>query len=193
MAKSLESARFNLRRMSALLGATAALACAAGNAQAQGVPGFNFYVGAGVGQSNADANADDFEVSEFDKKDLSWNAFVGVRALSFLGAEVKYIDFGKPNGGGAEFKYKGLAGYGLYYLPLPLPVLDVYVKAGVARLDADLKITGDSFSTDDTKFAYGAGMQLKFGSFAIRAEFEQFEIDDAKPSLLSLGFSKSFL
>jgi hypothetical protein len=193
MAMSHKSVRFNPRHLAAALGATAALAFAATPAQAQGVPGFNFYMGVGVGQSNADANADDFAVSEFDKKDLAWEAFVGVRALSFLGAEVKYIDFGKPNGGGAEFKYKGLAGYGLYYLPLPLPVLDVYVKAGVARLDADLKITGGSFSTDDTKFSYGAGLQLKFASFAIRGEYEQFKIEGAKPSLLSVGFSKSFL
>ncbi len=193
MAMSYKSARFNPRHLATALGATAVLAFAAAPAQAQGVPGFNFYVGAGVGQSNADANADDFEVSDFDEKDLAWDVFVGVRVLSFLGAEVKYIDFGKPNGDGAEFKYNGLAGYGLYYLPLPLPVLDVYVKAGVARLDADIKFDGGTLSTDDTKFAYGAGVQLKFGSFAIRGEYEQFKIEGAKPSLLSVGFSKSFL
>jgi hypothetical protein len=116
-----------------------------------------------------------------------------VRAFSFLGAELDYIDFGKPNGGGADFKYKGLAGYGLYYLPIPLPVLDVYVKAGLARLDADLKVNSNSFSTDDTKFAFGGGVQLKFGSWAIRGEYEQYKIEGAKPTLLSVGFSRSFL
>jgi opacity protein-like surface antigen len=187
MAKSLESARLNLRHMFAALGATAALALAAGNAQAQGVPGINFYIGAGVGQSNADTSLN----ADFDKKDTAWKVYGGVRALSFLGAELNYIDFGKPKGGGDELKYKGFAGYGLYYLPLPLPILDVYVKAGVARIDIDVPST--DFSTDDTKFAYGAGVQLKFSSFAIRAEFEQFKIEGTKPSLLSLGFSKSFL
>jgi hypothetical protein len=193
MSTSRKTARFSLRHAVTAVGTAGALALAAGPASAQGVPGLAVYVGAGVGQSNADSGADDFGVSEFDKKDFSWKAFAGVRAFSFLGAELDYIDFGKPNGGGADFKYKGLAGYGLYYLPIPLPVLDVYVKAGLARLDADLKVNSNSFSTDDTKFAFGGGVQLKFGSWAIRGEYEQYKIEGAKPTLLSVGFSRSFL
>jgi OmpA-OmpF porin, OOP family len=189
MNTSPETSRFSLRH-AAVLAATAALALAAVPTQAQGVPGIDFYAGAGVGQSNADVSAPDF-----DEKDFGWKVFVGLRAVSYLGAELNYIDFGKPSGGGSELKYKGLAGYGLFYIPLPVPVLDVYVKAGVARVDLDVSNT--SFSTDDTKFAFGGGVQLKFGSFAIRGEYEQYKVDvnglKAKPTLLSLGFSKSFL
>jgi hypothetical protein len=63
----------------------------------------------------------------------------------------------------------------------------------VARVNIDVSNT--SFSTDDTKFAYGAGLQLKFGSYAVRAEYEQYKVNDlnAKPTLLTLGLSKSFL
>lgn len=193
MSISPSSARFSPRHLFAALCATGALALAAGQARAAGIPGLDFYVGAGVGQSNADTSASDLGVSSFDKKDLAWNVFAGLRAFSFLGVELNYIDFGKPDGGGAEFKYKGLAGYGLYYLPIPLPVLDVYLKAGLSRLDADAKISSSSFSTDDTKFTFGGGVQLKFGSYAIRGEFEQFKLESSKPKLLSLGFSKSFL
>ncbi len=157
MSTSPKSIRFSVHHAIAALGATAALALAAAPAQAQGVPGIDFYVGAGVGQSNADVSAPDF-----DEKDFGWKVFVGLRAVSYLGAELNYIDFGKPSGGGNELKYKGLAGYGLFYIPIPLPVLDVYVKAGLARVDLDVSNT--SFSTDDTKFAFGGGVQLKFGS-----------------------------
>jgi hypothetical protein len=69
-------------------------------------------------------------------------------------------------------------------------VLDIYMKAGLARVDVNPSFAA---STDDTKFAYGAGLQLKFASFAIRGEYEQFKADSAKPSVLSVGFSKSFL
>ncbi|MEJ0099754.1 MAG: outer membrane beta-barrel protein [Pseudomonadota bacterium] len=171
------------------LGAATALALCAVPAQA-GVPGVDFYVGAGIGQSNADISADDLGVSDFDKKDTAWKLYAGARALSF-GAELNYIDLGKPSGGGAEFKYKAFAGYGLYYLPLPLPILDVYLKAGLARIDT--KVPSADLSDNDTKFSYGGGLQLKFGSYAIRAEYEQFKVESAKPKLLTLGFSKYFL
>jgi len=192
MAMHHRSTRINLRHLAVLLGAVGALGVAAGTAQA-GVPGVDVYMGAGVGQSNADISASDLGVSSFDKKDLGWKVFFGGRFVSTLGGELDYIDFGKPDGGGAEVNYKALAGFGMFYLPIPLPVLDIYAKAGVARLDSDLHVTGSSFSTKDTKFAYGAGVQLKFGSFAIRGEYEQFKVEDTKPTMLSVSFSKSFL
>jgi hypothetical protein len=185
MSASHQPVRFHIRHIAAALCAAGALAFSAMPAQAEGIPGLDIYVGGGVGQSDADVSAPDF-----DEKDFAWKAFVGARAFSFAGAELNYIDFGKPSGGGASVKYKAFAGYGVFYVPLPLPILDVFVKGGLARIDVN---PSASISTDDTKFAYGAGAQLKFGSFAIRGEYEKFKIEGAKPSLLSIGFSKSFL
>jgi opacity protein-like surface antigen len=192
MNTSPKSSRFTVRPALVAVGATAALFFAAVPAQAQGVPGIDFYVGAGVGQSSANVSN---TVDDFDEKDFAWKGFVGLRALSYLGAELDYINFGKPTGDGDEFKYKGFAGFGLFYVPIPLPVLDVYVKAGLARVDVD--VPSLAISEDDTKFAFGGGVQLKFGSLAVRAEYEQYKAEIAgfkgKPKLLSLGFSKSFL
>jgi hypothetical protein len=169
-----------------------ALALASAPAQAQ-VPGVDLYIGGGLGQSNLGLSAAELGTLDFDEKDMAWKLFGGLRMASVFGAELAYIDFGKPNGDDAQVKYKGLAAFGMFYVPLPLPVLDIYAKAGLARLDADLEVGVDSLSTDDTKFAYGAGLQLKFGSLAIRGEYERFKVDDADPTLLSISFSKSFL
>jgi hypothetical protein len=98
--------RFDPRRIATALCAAGALAFGAGTAQA-GVPGVDLYVGAGVGRSNADISAGDLLVSSFDKKDTGWKIFVGGRFLSFAGAELDYIDFGKPSGSGVDIKYKG--------------------------------------------------------------------------------------
>lgn len=179
------STSFHLRHVAAALGAIGVLAFAPGPARA-GVPGVDLYMGVGVGQSNADFDGG----PSFDKKDMGWKVFVGGRFLSFAGAELDYIDLGKPNGGGVELKYKGLAGFGMLYAPIPLPILDVYAKAGLARVDVNSNF---GLNTDDTKFAYGVGLQLKFGSFAIRGEYERFKVEGTKPSMLSVGFSKSFL
>lgn len=192
MARSQLSGRHGLRHGIAALAALGALGLAATPAHAQ-MPGVDLYLGAGIGQSNADISANDLGAVDFDKKDMGWKIFGGLRATMF-GAELEYIDFGKPNGSDSEVDYKGLAAYGLVYLPLPLPMLDIYAKAGIAKVDADVAVTGlGSGSFDDSKFTYGVGVQLKFGSFALRGEFEQFKIEDAKPSLLSVSFSKSFL
>lgn len=158
------------------------------------VPGVDFYVGGGLGQSDADLSADDLEIDEFDAKDMSWKLFTGIRA-SMFGAELEYINFGTADGelGGTEYDvdYKGLGAYGLFYLPLPVPVLDIYVKAGLAKVDID--IDAEDFSDDDTKFSYGAGIQLKFGALGIRGEYQKFKFEEVDPSLLSLSLSYSFL
>jgi len=186
------SARFNPRLLTAALCAAGALVLATAPAQA-GVPGADLYLGVGIGQSNADLSASDLGVSSFDKSDMGWKVFLGGRFVSVVGAELDYINFGKPSGGGAEVKYKALAGFGMFYLPIPVPFLDLYAKAGLARLDSKLRVNTSSLSTKDTKFAYGAGLQLKFGSFALRGEYERFKVDTVKPSMLSVSFSKSFL
>jgi hypothetical protein len=173
----------------AALLAIGALGVVSAPAAAQ-VPGVDLYVGVGIGQSDADIG-DGLPDVDFDDKDTAWKVFGGVRAASMFGAELAYINFGKPDGDVSEVEYKGLAGFGVFYVPLPLPVVDIFAKAGLARVDVD--IDAANISTDDTKFAYGIGAQLKLGSFALRGEYERFKVEGAKPSLLSLSFTKSFL
>lgn len=182
-----------------MLGALAlvVLGFAARPASAQ-VPGADFYLGAGVGTGNIAITDPDGAVGQFKEDHTAFKFYGGVRAASF-GAELEYLNFGKTSGDfGADVdtdgKLTGVAGFGVFYLPLPLPVLDVYGKAGFARLNRKLSDlnTGD-FSTKDTEFAYGGGVQLKLGSFALRAEYERFNTDGKDPTLLTLGASFFFL
>ena len=69
----------------------------------------------------------------------------------------------------------------------------IYAKAGLARLDSEITAAGLSLDRKNTNLGLGAGAQVKFGSFAIRAEYERFVVDGRDPSLLSLGFTMSFL
>lgn len=190
----LQTTGMKARHGLAALAVLGACGLAAAPAQAQ-VPGIDFYIGAGIGQSNADF--DDLEIPDFDDKDMAWKVFGGVRLASIFGAELQYFDFGTAGGSGVDADYKGLGAYGLVYLPLPLPILDVYAKAGVAKVDLD--IDSEDFNTDDTQFSYGLGLQLKLGSWGIRGEYERFKVKDgdldlsANPSLWSVSFTKSFL
>lgn len=193
------SGRFTMRHFLATLVATGAFLVSGTLAQAQGVPGVDFYLGAGIGTGDVAINHPEAAIGQFKEDHTAFKVFGGLRAAPLFGVELEYLNFGKPRGDAgtdtdAQGKLTGVAAFGLFYVPLPLPVIDIYAKAGLARLDRKLSdLTLDDFSTKGTEFAYGGGLQLKFGSFAIRAEYERFNADGKDPTLLSLNFAKFFL
>lgn len=84
--------------------------------------------------------------------DMTHSAFkgiIGIRPISFLGAEVSYMDFGTistvvgqvlPQSlaiavNTEQASQKGETAFALLYLPVP--VVDVYVKGGVSRITTD--------------------------------------------------------
>lgn len=90
-----------------------------------------------------------------------------------------------------EVKAKGYSVYGVGIAPIG-PV-EGFLKAGLARLDADGNVGAVVFEDKDTEFAYGAGLQLRLGALAIRAEYEKFDTDVAGDlDLISLGATFTF-
>ena len=165
------------------------------------------YVGGAVGQSQVEANVP--TVGEFEQNYSAFKVMAGVRPISLLGAEVSYIDFGHPSGSintaPADVSEKGADAFAVLYLPIP--VVDVFVKAGLARLQSTSNSNrigvGACTITDpncslfrldrtDTSYAVGAGAQLKFSAFAVRAEYERFNAAGGNPSLVSLGLTWTF-
>jgi OmpA-like transmembrane domain len=160
----------------------------------------------------------------FARNTTGWEAFAGIRPVPFLGAEVEYIDFGSSGGssvainstantmplgaGSATTHPTATALYAVGYLPVPLPHLDIFAKAGVAELRSNINFSGElgcvvvfahgavcdpvallqsSVKSTNTRPAYGAGLQMKLGSFALRAAYERMSVNTGDPALLSLG------
>ena len=146
----------------------------------------------------------------------AYQIMLGVRPVSFLGAEVTYMDFGQgswppPLQAGVLVKsgrasQKGEGAFAVLYLPVP--VVNVYVKAGLSRITTDLATAYEYFGVDicafarchytsfahdttDTAFAAGAGLQWKLGDWAFRGEYERFSAAGANPSLISIGVTWS--
>jgi opacity protein-like surface antigen len=169
------------------------------------------YVGAGVGQSHVRDDLSTFSnLGGFVKNHTGWKALIGIRPISLVGAEIEYADFGHP--GESVASVQGLAShtdvsqkagslFGLVYLPLPVPILDVYGKAGFSELrttvNASFTCVGIGVlcvrnpgpyhqESTDTRFAYGAGVQAKFLGLAVRAEYEQISAPSGSPNLYSL-------
>ena len=156
----------------------AALALGATAVQAQ-VP--DAYVGAGVSQ----ARLNDIFGSgrRLDLDNTAWKALVGVRPLPFLGVEANYMDLGSGSrrfgfGDRTHVDAHAFSAFAVGFVPLPLPFVDIFGKAGAARWNLSGHSDSSLFAIDDhgTDFAWGGGAQAHFGALGLRLEYEQFNV-----------------
>ncbi|MBV6418396.1 MAG: hypothetical protein CMLOHMNK_03240 [Steroidobacteraceae bacterium] len=153
-----------------------------------------FYLGAAVSQSKIDGFG-----GNLDLDDTGYKMIAGFRPLDVFAVELNYMDLGSDSTtlGAARIdaKANALAGFGM--LMLPLPFVDLYVKAGVAHWESKgslSSITVSSLKDDGTEFAYGAGVQAHLGSLGARLEYESFDIANTDGlDLFSLGLTWTFL
>ncbi len=169
------------------------------------------YVGGGIGQSRvAIDNAGSFALAGFDEHRGAWKVLAGLRPVSFVGAEVEYIDFGHPSRtvtqAGVQWQVdaqaRAVAMFGVAYLPLG--PLAVFAKAGPARLDTSasgqitncppgfLCVPPFHYSASATHVGYGAGVRLGVRSLAARAEVERISTGNGSLDLMSVGVTWSF-
>ena len=154
------------------------------------------YVGASAGSTSLDAQ--DFAFS-IDDSDTGYKGFVGVNILKFFGIELAYIDLGAPEGtAGIGTTTVDAKAWNLSLLGrIPLWKFELYGKAGMVSWDSDASFSDPmipSFSDDGTDVSYGVGAKFKFTDhFAIRAEWETFDIEDVDTlDLTSLGLEFTF-
>jgi hypothetical protein len=134
-----------------------------------------FYLGAGLTQSRYDGRGFNLDHNT----DNNVKGIVGYRFSDHFAAEANYIDFGSvhaPAQTPATYPFNVKAkGYSAYAVGLvPLRWGDVYGKLGAARVDSDGARSGLLFSDNTTRIAYGAGVQVRFAQFAVRAEYEKY-------------------
>jgi opacity protein-like surface antigen len=173
------------------------LALFAGAAQADDLLGL--YAGAGIMR----AKAEDVFHTDFTLSNTSWKIYAGLRPTGFpLGIDVDYVDLGSSTAGTflgpAHADAKAFAAYAVGYLPIPVPDIDVYGKAGLARWQFNGGVTQPglfSISQNGTDFAWGVGGQVHFlDRFAVRIEYEHFNVHEADDvQLYSLGVSYTIL
>lgn len=197
-----------------MIGLLLAVCCSGARAQST----FGAYLGAGVGLGQVAASIPYTSLvipsaESFQHNDTGYDLMLGVRALSLLGAELQYVNLGHPQGdffgNPADASVKGAAAFGVLYFPVPVPVIDLYAKAGAARLQSDVSgffpiggfvcVAGAPcgtspfrFDRTTTGFALGAGAQMRFGAWAIRGEYERFDAAGAYPGLAVVGFTWTF-
>ena len=157
------------------------------------------YAGAGITR----AKVEDIFHSNFNLSNTSWKIYAGLHPTGFpFGVDVDYMDLGSADSGTflgpAHADTKAFAAYAVGYLPIPVPDIDVYGKAGLARWSFNGSLPQQGLlglSENGTDFAWGVGGQVHFlGRFAVRIEYEHFNIREADDvQLYSLGVSYTIL
>jgi hypothetical protein len=180
------------------------------------------YAGGAIGQSHLEATGQRtyasgnvyYDTGSFNENHTGFKVFIGIRPISLVGAEIAYVDFGRPTGGfgsyPADVSMKGASAFGILYLPVPM--VNVFLKAGVARIVSEINgtsiygpncpasvpcplyvgIAHFQLNRTNTSGAGGVGAQYNFGPLAVRAEYERFNASGGHPGLFSAGLSWTF-
>ena len=201
------------------LGLVACLALVA-SLPAKAGDGLGAYIGAAVGEGwvkTSNGFLPGMGAGPFSESHSAYQLMAGVRPIPLLGAELAYVDFGHPHQmlstgvvGSADVRMKGSAAFGVLYLPVP--VVNIYLKSGLARIQTSANVTGTQLgvggcamghpdcgrfagqnSATVTRFAGGVGAQFKLGSWALRAEYASFSAAGENPSLATIGVTWTFL
>lgn len=203
-----DARRFNPGLASACLGL---LGLAASAARADDLLGP--YFGATFGKATIDASTG--LVSGFGNHSSAWTVIAGWRPIPELSAELQYFDFGHSAGSSVyknsnvpltnSAQRKGEGAFGILYLPTP--IVDFYMKAGLAKLHSKaLTIVGtcpkggvcpplaNPLPVDSTGVgvAGGGGVMYRFRSLEVRAEYERFAALGGNPYLVTGGLTWSF-
>jgi len=179
-----------------------------------------FYLGAGAIRGETKASyLSSFPASGFEYREhsTSWKGVVGIRPLSLIGAEVEYIDFGSTT---VEelLKLRPVNGelaatsiFGVIYIPIPVPSLDLFAKVGYSRLRGHVIspapspprsciaispapwYCGPTVNIDlgDETLTSGIGAQWRLGSWGLRGEYERFMPSGPDPTVVSLLLTKT--
>lgn len=198
-------------RAGATLACAALLAGAASGAHADDLLGFSF--GGTYGKATVDASTG--LVSGFGVHSSAYTIIAGWRPIPELSAELQYLDFGHSRGTSVyrnsnvpltnSASRKGEGAFGILYLPTPL--VDFYLKAGLAKLHTRATtIVGtcprggvcpplaNPLPIDSTGVgaAGGGGLMYRFRSIELRAEYERFAALGGNPYLVSGGLTWTF-
>jgi hypothetical protein len=147
------------------------------------------YLGGSLGESQQRFDATTFNVRA---SDLAYKFALGYRPFKVLAGEVSYVGFGRAYGGINFADTDAIGAFAVAFLPIP--VVDVYGKVGMANWRTDAQSPFHSFHRTGTDVAYGAGAGTSWGSLGARVEYERYDVSHANDmALASVGLTWVFL
>lgn len=139
-----------------------------------------FYVGAGAGYSWIDEDG-------FEDDRLGFKLYGGADVLSWLGAEIGYVNFGEFSDGGTDVDADGFSVAA--FAQVPVGNFAPYLKVGHLWWDA----SSNAGDTDGDDWFGGLGVRFSLTEAVdMRVEYERYELDDADLDMGSLNVQYQF-
>ena len=152
------------------------------------------YVGGAVGSAKINVSG---ASTEFDDNDLGYKIFTGynfgIIPLLDVAVEGSYVDFGKASDAqiaGQDIGFSALDAFGVGAVNLG-PV-GIFGKLGAVWWRSESDALQGILDESGYDIVYGVGARFQLGSFAIRAEYERFDINIANIDYFSVGASYTF-
>ncbi len=147
------------------------------------------YVGASIGEAQQNYDAAVFGAHG---SQTGYKFALGIRPINLLAAELSYVDFGRAFGGINYADTNAAGAFALAFLPIPL--VDVYGKVGLAEWRTNAQSPGLSFHHTGADIAYGAGAGFSWGRVGARLEYERYQVSHSNDmGLASVGLTWTFL
>ena len=171
------------------------------------------YVGATFGKAWLDAS--DGLATGFGSDKSASQFIVGWRPIPELAAELAYVNFGHSSGMStyqnsdvplaSDASRKGVAAFGILYLPTP--IVDFYLKAGLARLHTQMQTVvgtcpvggvcpplANPLPVDSSGVgaAGGGGLMYRIRALELRIDYARFAALGGNPYLATFGFTFTF-
>lgn len=147
-----------------------------------------FYVGAGIGSSFYSSDVQDAldQIKTIDENATAWKIFGGFSAMSFLGIEGGYRDFGNVSSTlSSELFESGTSGWDVEAIGrLQIAIVDLFGKAGLMFWSTDVTLLGKAYEESGTDFLWGIGAGVHLGPVGIRLEWES--VESSEPDNLSM-------
>lgn len=151
------------------------------------------YIGASIGQTSVE---DDFN-SSFNVKDddngqkIFFGYNFGVVPFLDLAVEADYREYGKFGNRDANTEVTSSEIFGVVGFNFGL--IGVFGKLGYSDTSLDSAVGRVNFSDSESATAYGIGAKMNFGSFGIRAEYEELDLDAVDDlNMISVGATYTF-
>ncbi len=147
------------------------------------------YLGGSFGSAQQNFDAATFDAHG---SPIGYKFALGFRPIDLLAAEVSYIDFGRAFSG---INYENTNAVGVFALGfLPIPVLDVYGKVGLAEWRTTAQSPTLGFHRTGANLAYGVGAGTGWGRLGARIEYERYRVSHSNDTAMaSVGLTWMFL
>lgn len=150
------------------------------------------YIGASVGKTSVENDFGSFRLKDDDNGHKIFFGYnFGLVPFLDLAVEADYREYGKFGNNQANTEITSSEIFGIVGFNFGL--IGVFGKLGYSDADLESAAGNVKFNDSESATAYGLGAKINLGSFGVRAEYEELDLDNVDDvNMFSVGVTYTF-